>query len=129
MGSLEDFQGACAALDRLPIDNWLESVWPGQGLEHQAAESEGVRVKCARPQPPVPPLCQQEPSGALGIVPRASWHQRDPASNSLATMFSAHARKQSQRFAMGIASCSVVLLHGPCERIRVLLFSEVSQDA
>ena len=56
MGSLEDFQGACAALDRLPIDNWLESVWPGQGLEHQAAESEGIRVKCARPQPPVPPL-------------------------------------------------------------------------
>ena len=124
MGSLEDFQGACAALDRLPIDNWLESVWPGQGLEHQAAESEGIRVKCARPQPPVPPLFAnrnrversalcREHLGIKGTQPAILWQlcfQR------------ARARKQSQRFVMEIASCAVVLLRGPCERIRVLFF-------
>ena len=118
MGSLEDFQGACAALDRLPIDNWLESVWPGQGLEHQAAESEGIRVKCARPQPPVPPLFANrnrvERSAKIkGTQPAILWQlcfQR------------ARARKQSQRFVMEIASCAVVLLRGPCERIRVLFF-------
>ena len=36
-------------------------------------------------------------------------------------VFSARARKQSQRF-VEIASCAVVLLRGPCERIHVLFF-------
>ena len=127
MGSLEDFQGACAALDRLPMDNWLESVWPGQGLEHQAAESEGIRVKCARPQPPVPPLCQQEPSGALGIVPRASWHQRDPASDSLATMFSARASRVNVSWRLRVALWFFCVVH--VNAFMFFSFSEVSQDA
>ena len=113
MGSLEDFQGACAALDRLPIDNWLESAWPGQ--------SEGIRVKCARPQPPVPPLFAnrnrversalcREHLGIKGTQPAILWQ-----------LCFQRARKQSQRF-VEIASCAVVLLRGPCERIHVLFF-------
>lgn len=129
MGSLEDFQGACAALDRLPIDNWLESVWPGQGLEHQAAESEGIRVKCARPQPPVPPLFAnrnrversalcREHLGIKGTQPAILWQlcfQR------------ARASRVNVSWRLRVALWFFCVVH--VNAFMFFSFSEVSQDA
>ena len=121
MGSLEDFQGACAALDRLPIDNWLESVWPGQ--------SEGIRVKCARPQPPVPPLFAnrnrversalcREHLGIKGTQPAILWQlcfQR------------ARASRVNVSWRLRVALWFFCVVH--VNAFMFFSFSEVSQDA